>query len=84
MQLLLRRQAGSISDTEWLELLKLEAHLDDFVKDPEMIDSGMGTKWQDIQLMGQAALAFSGVSQPLGLVQSLVARERVSPPVEQG
>lgn len=74
MQLLLRRQAGSLSEKDWHGLLELEAHIDDFVKDKELIDSGRGTKWQDIQLMGQAASAFSGVSQPLDLVQALIAR----------
>lgn len=76
MQLLLRRQAGSLSDTDWDQLLKLEAHIDDFLKDKELIDTGKGTKWEDIQLMAQAAsaLAFSGVSQPLDVVQALIAR----------
>lgn len=74
MQLLLRREAGSLSEAEWQDLLSLEAHSDDLLKDKELIDSGRRTKPEDIQLMSQAASAFSGVSQPLYVVQALIAR----------
>lgn len=74
MQLLLRRQAGSLSEGEWQDLLKLEAHLEGFPRDKEPIGPGKGTKSEDIRLMSQAASAFSGVSQPLDVIQALIAR----------
>lgn len=74
MQILLRRQSGSIPDTGWQELLALEAHVDDF-KDGT-IDARNSTKWQDIELMSQAATAFSGVLQSPNVVQAIIARVR--------
>ncbi|KAL9061234.1 MAG: hypothetical protein Q9206_000629 [Seirophora lacunosa] len=72
MQILLRRQSGSIPDTGWQELLALEAHVDDF-KDGT-IDARNSTKWQDIELMSQAATAFSGVLLSPNVVQAIIAR----------
>lgn len=78
MQLLLRRQAGSLSEAEWQDLLKLEAHFEAFLTDEEPIGPGKGTKAEDIRLMSQAASAFSGVSEPLYVIQALIARVRLS------
>ncbi|KAL8990604.1 MAG: hypothetical protein Q9177_000776 [Variospora cf. flavescens] len=72
MQILLRRQSGSIPDTGWQELLTLEAHVDGLKN--ETIHASNNIMWQDIELMSQAVTAFSGVSESPDVVQALVAR----------
>ncbi len=63
-----------MSEAEWQDFLSLEAHINDLLKDEELVDSGKRTKPEDVQLMSQAAAAFSGISQPLDVVQALIAR----------
>lgn len=77
MQILLRRQSGSIPDTGWQELLTLEAHIQGLKN--ETIYAINKIKWQDIELMSQAVAAFSGVSESPDVVQALVARVRFTP-----
>lgn len=77
MQLLLRRKAGSLSDSEWSDFLRTVDHVDHLKKDS--IKGGLAhDRWQDVQLMSQAAHRYSGTNESLNLVQSTVARVRSS------
>ncbi|KAI4281109.1 MAG: hypothetical protein L6R38_003941 [Xanthoria sp. 2 TBL-2021] len=73
VQLLLRKKAGSLSDSEWGDFLRTVDHVDDLKKDSTK--GGLAhDRWQDVHLMSQAAHRYSGTTESLVLVQSMVAR----------
>lgn len=75
MQLLLRKQAGSLPATEWSNFLRLQSHLDDLRKiGPEEEDQF--AKLKDILVMSHAAWKFSGVPETADFVESVTARVR--------
>ena len=73
MQLLLRRQAGQLGESEWQAFLALQSHEEDFRKQVEKNEDGL-TTWQTVELMSRAAAKYSGGREPLALVQSITAR----------
>ena len=73
MQLLLRRKAQSLSDTEWQAFLDLQSHVDDFRSCQMRNEDGL-TTWHTIELMSQAASSYSGSREPIPLIQTLTAR----------
>ena len=73
MQLLLRRKANSLPDTEWQAFLALQSHVDDFRSSRVKNEDGL-TTWHTIELMSQAASSYSGSREPMSLVQTLTGR----------
>ena len=73
MQLLLRKKADALSDSEWNDFLRTVDHVDRLKKDSTK--GGLShDRWHDVQLMSQAAHRYSGTNESLILVQSMVAR----------
>ncbi|KAL8730618.1 MAG: hypothetical protein Q9166_003931 [cf. Caloplaca sp. 2 TL-2023] len=72
-KLLLRKKAGSMSESEWQDFMGTQDHSEKIKKDSAHNGPGL-TKWQDIHLMSQAAHKYSGTSESLDLVQSITAR----------
>ena len=73
MQLLLRRKADSLSDTEWQAFLDLQSHVDGF-RSSQMTNEDGFTPWHTIELMSQAASSYSGSKEPISFIQTLIAR----------
>ena len=73
MQLLLRRKANTLPDTEWQAFLDLQSHIDDFRSSQVENEDGL-TNWHTIQLMSQAASSYSGSKEPMSFIQTLTAR----------
>ncbi|KAL6720726.1 hypothetical protein ACLMJK_002651 [Lecanora helva] len=73
IQLLLRRQAKALPDSEWEALLKLQSHIDDFRSSHSKNPEGL-TTWQTIELMSNAASKYSGSKEPIPFIQTLTAR----------
>ena len=73
MQLLLRRKAKSLPDTEWQTFLDLQSHVDDFRSSKMKNEDGL-TTWRAIELMSQAASSYSGSEEPVPLIETLTAR----------
>ena len=73
MQLLLRRKANSLSDTEWRAFLDLQSHVDEFRSSRIKNEDGL-TTWRTIELMSQAASSYSGSAEPIPLIETLTAR----------
>ncbi|MCJ1449797.1 hypothetical protein MMC28_000125 [Mycoblastus sanguinarius] len=77
MQLLLRRKAKSVPDSDWQGLLDLQSHLDGFHSSQTKNEEGL-TTWQTIELMSQAASSYSGTRESMHIVQSITARVLVN------
>ncbi len=73
MQLLLRKKAGSLSDSEWDEFMQTMDHVDDLRKDEAKGELAQD-RWHDVQLMSQGAHRYSGTHETLTVVQSMMAR----------
>lgn len=73
IQLLLRRKAKSLPDTEWQAFLDLQSHVDDFSSSKMKNEHGL-TTWHTIELMSQAASSYSGSKEPFSFIQTLTAR----------
>lgn len=73
MQLLLRRKAKSLPDSEWQAFLDLQSHFEDFRSSRMENEDGL-TTWHTIELMSQAASSYSGSKEPIWLTQTLTAR----------
>ena len=73
MQLLLRRKAGSLSDSEWDDFMRTMDHVDDLQKGNDKGELAQD-RWHDIQLMSQGAHRYSGTQETLTVVQSMMAR----------
>ncbi|KAL9023382.1 MAG: hypothetical protein Q9180_008258, partial [Flavoplaca navasiana] len=73
MQLLLRKKAGSLSDSEWDEFMRTMDHVDDLQKDNAKGQLAQD-RWHDVQLMSQGAHRYSGTQETLTIVQSMMAR----------
>ena len=73
MQLLLRKKAESLPDRDWESFLDLRAHTDDIRNDNSRDGQG-SNRWQDLELMSQAAREYSETSESSDLVNSLIAR----------
>lgn len=73
MQLLLRRKADTLPEEDWQDFLNLQAHILD-IKNDTTRDGKGSNKWQDVELMGQAATEYSEAADSLELVQSMIAR----------
>ncbi|KAL8768687.1 MAG: hypothetical protein Q9209_005105 [Squamulea sp. 1 TL-2023] len=83
MQLLLRRKANALSDSEWGDFLGLLDHSDDLKKDSSK--GGIAhDRWQDVQLMSQAAHRYSGTTESPNLVLSMMARPDVPTTSKKG
>ncbi|CAO1606283.1 SET and MYND domain-containing protein 3 [Xanthoria calcicola] len=77
MQLLLRKKADALSDSEWNDFLRTVDHVDHLKKDSTK--GGLShDRWHDVQLMSQAAHRYSGTNESLILVQSMMARSLVN------
>lgn len=72
LQILLRRQAGTIPVSDWDRFLDLRDHADDFKTQATADDE----TWGNVQLMARAAKEYSGSPEDLGRVELLVARVR--------
>ncbi|KZF23795.1 SET domain-containing protein [Xylona heveae TC161] len=66
LQLLLLREKGAWSETEWQSVLRLQDHVDDFRR--------AGKSWQSIALMSKGAHVYSGTSLREDHVQALLGR----------
>ena len=73
MQLLLRRKAASLPDPEWQAFLDLQSHVDGFRSSQITNEDGF-TPWHTIELMSQAASAYSGSNEPISFIRTLIAR----------
>ena len=73
MQLLLRRKARSLPDTEWQAFLDLQSHAEDYRSSQVKNEDGL-TTWRTIELMSQAASSYSGSEEPVPLIETLTAR----------
>lgn len=73
MQLLLRRKAKSLPDSEWQAFLDLQSHVEDFRSSQTRNEDGL-TSWHTIELMSQAASSYSGSKEPILFTQTLTAR----------
>ena len=73
MQLLLRRKARSLPDSEWQAFLHLQSHVDDFRSSQTKNEDGL-TSWHTIELMSQAASSYSGSKELVPFTQTLTAR----------
>ncbi|KAL9606220.1 MAG: hypothetical protein Q9179_000617 [Wetmoreana sp. 5 TL-2023] len=73
MQLLLRRRAGALTETEWIDFLSLQTHLDDFRRN-DLEDNGGVTRLQDVIMMSHAAWKFSAVNETSDFVESVTTR----------
>lgn len=61
MRLLLQRQNGLVSDTEWNQLLSLESHHDD-------LSTAGGDRWQNVFLMTKAIKTYSGTTESIDTI----------------
>lgn len=75
MQLLLRKKAGSLSESEWDEFMRTIDHVDDLKEDNTRGELAQD-RWHDVQLMSQGAHRYSGTHETLTVVQSMMARVR--------
>ena len=73
LEILLRRSAKLLPDTEWQDFIALISHADDFRKQQEKNEDGL-TTWQTIELMSQAAMLYSGTKEPLPFVQEITSK----------
>ena len=77
LQLLLRRQAGTIPASDWDRFYELRHHADNFKAQAAAGDE----TWGNVQLMARAAKEYSGSPEDLGRVELLVARvKEMTPP----
>jgi len=77
IQLLLRKKANALPDSEWQAFLTLQSHIDDFPSSPSKNEEGLTTH-QTIELISQAAFTYSSSSEPLSLIQTFTARVLVN------
>lgn len=73
IQLLLRRKAQSLPDSEWQAFLNLQPHVDDFRSSQAKNEDGL-TTWHTIELISQAASSYSGSTETITFIQTLTAR----------
>lgn len=73
IQLLLWRKASSRPEQEVQDFLSLQTHIEDIKNDSTRIGKG-SSKWQDVELMSQAALEYSQVTESPDVVQAMIAR----------
>jgi hypothetical protein len=74
LQILLRQKHKMISQVEWDQFLKLKHHIDDIQKAVASGDAYHQENLENIQLMARAGQEYSGSTEPLGLIETLVGR----------